>query len=254
VVVPAWVWAAARSRGVSHERAGTRIQDAAVSFAAHAHQFFVAIVCDGAGSASFGGQGASLVARTFSKALRQYLAQYATFPSVDLVQEWTDRARDRIGAVSQRRGLAPRDFAATLLLVMSTGNSSMLVHVGDGCAVLKEQAGGRWIAPIWPFHGEYASTTAFVTDDVGAQLRTAVYEAPISALAVFSDGVERLALDFQAREPFQPFFESMIEPLMTIDGGGRSAVLSEELRKFLNGAAVNARTDDDKTLILAVRK
>jgi hypothetical protein len=44
-----------------------------------------------------------------------------------------------------------------------------------------------------------------------------------------------------------------LTPLRNVRGSGRNKVLSSHLNSFLESAAVNARTDDDKTLILAKR-
>ncbi|MFX5554892.1 hypothetical protein ABTE11_21680, partial [Acinetobacter baumannii] len=76
----------------------------------------------------------------------------------------------------------------------------------------------------------------------------------VSALAIFSDGVERLALDMVAQKPFKPFFDGMIRPVATTQAQGCDQKLSMQLSSYLSGDAVNARTDDDKTLILAVCK
>ena len=256
VVVTSWCWAAASSRGVSHERAGTRLQDSIASFLIRvpSSEYFVGIVCDGAGSAPFGGQGASLVCRSFSVAARHHFRTHTTLPTREHIDGWIDNARDLLGAVATRRGLALRDFAATLVCVISNGMTSLIAHIGDGCVVLKDDVLNCLVAPTWPFHGEYVSTTAFVTDDEGARLQFVNYANPVSALAAFSDGIERLALDFVTRQPFRPFFESMLRPLLVGNTVGRDRYLSSHLATYLNSSAVNARTDDDKSLILAVRR
>lgn len=250
-----WAWISASSRGTSHERTGTRLQDASSSFVVHrtSGDVFTGIVCDGAGSAEFGGQGASLVSRSLTVEIRSYLAKQDSLPTAALVEEWIDAARDRLFAVAQRRGKVPRDFAATLLCVVSDANNAVIAHIGDGCIVIKEEATGSWTAPIWPDHGEYASTTSFVTDEPTAQLRFNHYAGSITALALFSDGLERLALDLTNYKPFEPFLNGMHRPLLGISEAGRSKEMSKRLKDYLNSPPVNSRTDDDKTLILAVR-
>ena len=52
----------------------------------------------------------------------------------------------------------------------------------------------------------------FVTDDPEPRLNISRSNASVSALAIFSDGVERLALDMAAQKPFKPFFDGMIRP------------------------------------------
>jgi hypothetical protein len=256
VVIHDWNWAAASCRGVSHERAGTRIQDAFASFVTGegSRRHFVGVVCDGAGSAERGGEGASLVCRTISVATRNHFRTSDTVPSQEKVQEWLDSARDLISAVASRRNLIPRDFAATLVLAISNGTNSLVAHVGDGCAVFKDESLGAWIAPSWPYHGEYASTTAFVTDEDGPRLQYVIHDQPIVAMAVFSDGIERLVLDLIAKQPHQPFFENMFRSLFGKATLGRDRALSVQLKAYLNGSSINSRTDDDKSLVLSVRR
>ena len=73
------------------------------------------------------------------------------------------------------------------------------------------------------------------------------------SLAVFTDGIERLVLDFADLTPHEPFFSSMIIPVERSEKGGRLSGLSQSLHAFLDSDKVNDRTDDDKTLILAAR-
>ena len=252
--MPSWKWAAASSRGTSHEKTGDRLQDAYVCFVPNVvPESIFAIVCDGAGTADFGGQGASLVCRSVSKNARLHFAQSAALPNDETIEEWFDESRDLIFAVASRRGQQPRDFASTAVCVISTGDESLIAHVGDGCAVLKDANIGKWVAPSWPDHGEYASTTFFVTDEPSIRLRISKYPGTVKALAVFSDGIERLALDFSSKIPSDRFFDRIIAPIASSQTCGRDALLSVQLEEFLASPAVNARTDDDKSLVIAAR-
>jgi hypothetical protein len=255
MTVAGWAWAAARSRGVSHVRANIRVQDAFKCFTTGGDGLaFVAIVSDGAGSASHGGEGASLVCRTFATRARQHFARATSLPDLADVTSWLDDTRDLLSAVATRRELLARDFAATVILVVSTGNASIVFHVGDGCAVFQNVGSDQWRAPIWPEHGEYASTTAFVTDDAAPLPRFVRHDEGIDGLVMFSDGLERLALDFRIQQPHGPFFNRVITPVRNSTKSGRNAHLSRQLADFLDSADINARTDDDKTMVLAVKR
>ncbi|PTQ59138.1 hypothetical protein C8J45_1168 [Sphingomonas sp. PP-CE-3G-477] len=74
------------------------------------------------------------------------------------------------------------------------------------------------------------------------------------AIVLMSDGLERLALDFAAQTPHHPFFETMVKPVETSVTVGRDQRLSQTLANYLGRDAVNARTDDDKSLLIAVRR
>jgi hypothetical protein len=173
-------------------------------------------------------------------------------PDDDTVWEWLDLVRDRIALAAAARNLVPRDFAATLVAAFIAGDHILLLHVGDGAAVMRGAQG--WMAPSWPAAGEYASMTNFVTDDPVAELRTTRLDEAIDAIAVFTDGIERLALNFVERQPHAPFFEGVIRPLQSGFHVGRNGALCAALKAYLDGERINARTDDDKTLVLALRR
>ena len=250
-----WAWAAAACKGTSHEKTGIRLQDAFACSSVNSEQgeLFFGIISDGAGSADYGGQGASIICSTLSRAIKDYCPLNG-LPTESIIESWVDKARDRIFQASVMRGLRPRDFAATLVCVISNGEESLVVHVGDGCAVFREESSGEWIAPTWPEQGEFASTTYFVTDEYGLRLRVNHHYLAISAIAIFSDGLERLALDFQETKPFKGFFDGMVKPLISSQQLGKDKVLSVALKKYLDSDSINSRTDDDKSLIIAIRK
>ena len=248
-----WSWIAASVRGTSHERSGTRLQDAKRCFSSSSGDCLVAVVCDGAGSASHGGEGAALCSRILSSRALEYLRKECITPDDALIEEWIDDVRDSIARAAAARSLSTRDFATTLVAAISCSEETLTLHVGDGAIVAKTGPSDEWVALSWPEHGEYASTTFFVTDDESARLRISRSSMPIKELVLFSDGLERLALDFQENKPHGPFFSPFSLAVKSGDDGYQSG-LSRELKKFLNSDPVNERTDDDKSLIVAVRK
>jgi hypothetical protein len=254
--MPNWSWIAAAQQGTSHVKTGTRLQDAYRCFSSgkKGAGYLCLVISDGAGTAQFGGQGASIVCRKIAVAARCHFQKLCTIPDDSTLESWIAEARHSIMHAATKRGLRPRDFAATTLAVISSGNATAIAHIGDGCAVLKDEHTGEWFAPIWPAHGEYAATTNFITDESSLQLRIIRDNNPISAVVMFSDGLERLALDFQQQKPFHGFLEGVIKPLMQGDSNGKHSLLSVALKSYLNSEAINSRTDDDKSLIIAVRK
>lgn len=248
-----WVIVSASRCGTSHIRRGEKRQDAFTAFRAGlAHEWLVAIASDGAGSAKKGGQGAVLICRTLGQEAREHLHSGRGLPSDEDVWSWVDAARDRISAAAERRQLTSRDFAATLVLVISNGTETVAAHIGDGAAVACSDA-GQWEAISWPEGGEYAGTTFFATDNPEPRMRITRPSRPYSSVALFTDGLERLILDLANRTPHGPFFERMTAPLRDARGREAERSLSKNLGAYLDGEAINARTDDDKTLILAVR-
>lgn len=215
-------------------------------------EMHVTVVADGAGSASFGGQGAALACRTVASALRDHFRCRTTLPEDSEIDIWIDRARDRIFGVAMQRSIPAREFASTLIVAVSNGQESLFAQIGDGCSIVRECETGKWHVPLWPEHGEYASTTRFLIEDPTPALRVVRHAVPIDALVSFTDGLERLALDFADKTPFDRFFDGICRPLFDSQATGRDRDLSAQLSQFLDSPKINSRTDDDKTLILAV--
>jgi serine/threonine protein phosphatase PrpC len=208
-----------------------------------------AIVCDGAGSAPFGGEGASVICRILSSAVREHFEQTSSLPDDESIWNWIDHARDRLGVAAERKEVRRQAFASTLVMMLAAPQEIAVIHVGDGAAVARDISGG-WHALSWPQNGEYASTTYFLTDDPSPRVRITRTDALYDAYALFSDGIEDLALDQKAAIAHEPFFRSMIAPLDRSPADGRDKSLSESLAGFLDSARVCDRTDDDKSLIL----
>jgi hypothetical protein len=72
-------------------------------------------------------------------------------------------------------------------------------------------------------------------------------------IAVFSDGLERLALDFKERQAHTKFFRGFFQHFYDKPAGEASEIQAQ-LAQFLASDRINAKTDDDKTLILATRE
>ena len=252
-----WVFASASVRGTSHVRAGTRLQDARRSFvltAPSGTSVFCGVVSDGAGSAKFGGEGASIVCRTFATGIQRFFEMEPALPDEETIWSWIDEARDRISSAAKKRDLGPRDFAATLVLVLATPQQVLTCHIGDGAVVGREADTGEWVTLSLPENGEYASTTYFITDDQGPRARLQVHDGEFNALAAFSDGIEGLVIDSATGSPHPGFFQPTIRPLEISETSGRQEKLSRQLAQFLDSGRINERTDDDKTLVIACRR
>ena len=252
-----WCYAAASVVGLSHIRAGTRLQDAKhcfVACGADGRRVLFAVVADGAGSAKLGGQGASIICRTLASQARSALRGATELPDDETIWTWLDIARDRIQLAAKKRELTPRDFAATLVLVIASPEIIVTAHIGDGAIVVRDSVNALWSVLSEPHHGEYASTTYFVTDDPQPVLRIGRHPNQFNAVAVFSDGIENLVLDSVTGAASAAFFTPMAKPLDASTANGKDSTLSRSLAVFLASDRLNERTDDDKTLIVAVLK
>jgi hypothetical protein len=253
---PGWGWAAAKSTGTSHLRAGTPCDDfgACVELDTLGGSLLIAVVSDGAGSARYSRIGSRICCRTFVQSAVRFFSAGGSLNclSTELIYCWLDDLRDRIAARASEKGTSIRDFAATLVAALICDTTALFFHIGDGAAVFSLDNNGPWVVASWPAQGEYASTTYFVTDDSGPKLRLVKVEERIKRLALFTDGIERLVLNFSLRTAHDPFFNKMLAPVSSATAG-RDRNLSGELLRFLDSPDVCSRTDDDKTLILAKR-
>lgn len=252
-----WSWAAARSIGTSHIKAGKGCEDfgACLEVAGSSDTVLIAVASDGAGSACHSATGSWITTRVFAQVAAKYVLHGHDLRdlSSDTAREWLDDIRDRIGAAASRLGAVPRDFAATLVGCVIGSEWSAFIHVGDGAFVFRREGDLVWSVPTWPAQGEYAATTFFVTDEPEPHVQFATVSDAIDEVAVFSDGLERLVLEFSTKTAFSPFFEKMFVPLRE-STVGRDRKLSRDLRSFLDGPSVCEKTDDDKTLFSAKRR
>ena len=251
-----WVWIGACSVGTSHIKSGTECQDRAscIVFKGHDGYTLIAVVSDGAGSSKYSSIGSHLVVKGFAMSAAAYLRAGATVEGVtkDIIRSWIDEIRDKIGLAAQDRNSEPREFAATMVAAIVSDRNAVVAHIGDGACVVRRRDQTEWEVPSWPAHGEYASSTYFITDDPEPSLQFTTIAEPISEIAIFSDGLERLALDFTAFRASEKFFDPMFAPI-SVERTGRNRALSKTLRTFLASPKITARTDDDKSLLLARR-
>ena len=158
--------------------------------------------------------------------------------------------RERIYAQAEKDGFKARDYACTFLSVLSSSQGTLVMQIGDGGIVL--DVGKGLHVPVVPMSGEYANMTHFVTDEDAIDvLVSKIFPDKVSKVAVFTDGIQRLALNMATNTVHEPFFGPFFKVLLTATSGQEDQ-LQSALASFLNSESVNERTDDDKTLALAV--
>lgn len=241
-----WTAIGESAMGTSHRRNNTPCQDAFRYRTTDSGLLLV--VADGAGSAAHADWGATAVCDAIvghfnNSNLDKSLTR-------EEVVEVITAARQILFDEAEIRGTTAREFACTLLLAAISPSGTSFAQIGDGAIVVGHD--GQFRSVFWPEAGEYANTTDFLTDtNFLDRMQFAEYTDPIDQIAVFSDGLQRLALDYQARAPFTKFFEPLFRWLKSSEN---AEDLLMPLREFLDSDDVNCRTDDDKTLVFAVRR
>ena len=247
-----WRIAAASVPGTSHLAAGSACQDSNLvqtSTDANGAAVLIACAADGAGSAVRGKAGADLACTAWIEA-----AGVSAQSGAELDKTWIQFVKTALAERSTADVALPSDYACTFLGAYLSETSAMFVQVGDGAIVVaSHNVPGDYEVIFWPDQGEYANTTRFVTEpDLERNVRMIEYFVPIDAVALFTDGLQRLVLTYETKTAYKPFFESVFGHLGT-ENPYDSAASSKALAEFLASDGVNQRTDDDKTLVLAAR-
>jgi hypothetical protein len=247
--VTGWRVVAASVEGTSH--AGTTLGCQDAHAVAQIEGGLVIAVADGAGSAPRAGEGAS---RAVAAAVAHALSDDSGDDPGDRAAGCVRAARAGLEAMIEHpsddgRGLSDQsdlsDLATTLLVVVATGATLGVAQVGDG-AVVVDCAGEHRVVGACD-RGEYLNETVFLTSrGWDEQLRVDSIRAEVAGVAVMSDGLQLLALDMATMQAHVPFFD----PLWRYARSDEASSL--DLATFLESNRVCARTDDDKTLVLAV--
>jgi hypothetical protein len=247
-----WRYAAASAIGTSHQTSLGVCQDAHALRFVERLDVFVGVVSDGAGSASRSDIGSR---HTCDLALRRIAqAPTAVLFSKSLAADVLEQVRADLQLLADDAGATARDFACTMLVAIIGREKAAFWQIGDGAICFRERKEDRFEYAFWPEKGDYANVTFFVTDqNAQGQLEFDLVLTEITELAMFSDGLERLALDFVSGEAHIAFFNGLFPPVRSLPEAGYSKELSSQIAGFLVSDRVNKRTDDDKTLLLASR-
>jgi hypothetical protein len=254
----AWRIAGASAVGTSHGKSDTPCQDAfkcALFQSQHEGEIALLMACDGAGSAKFSDVGAELACREFASNLELYLADGHRIEALDClkVREWLDNVVASLSARATADGERLRDYACTLLAAILSSTHAAFVQVGDGAMVVRDGP-EEWCYIFWPQHGEYINTTFFITEPTSLdQFEFTLVANPVHELAVFTDGIEPLVLQYATNTVHSRWFNQMLPPVRALAQPGIDEALSQKLAAYLASGAVCSRTDDDKTLLLASR-
>lgn len=251
-----WRYVQAFRRGTSHLISGLPCQDRALSrtiIDSDGQEIFLGAVADGAGSAYRSEYGAEIATRLMLRKLQEFFEQGGVLTELTrcTVEQWVIQASDQIGELANDEGLSRREYACTLLVVAAKPTEGLFLQIGDGAIVVGD--GNDYRPVFWPATGEFVNSTHFITDAFALeQLQFEITnDELIEDVALMSDGLQGLALQFATKTAHTPFFKPMFTRLMKESSSGLSKILSASLENFLDSELVCNRTDDDKTLILS---
>jgi len=249
----AWNVVRASVRGTGHIKNGIPCQDYN-NYEVVAGEFVIVAVADGVGTAPKADEGAKLAVEAFLSSARKALDDhYASEEDewLDIVANAFQDAKKDLEREAHTKFLKPEAYGTTLIAVILGRDWLVTGHIGDGGAVaLFANKQLMTISP--PQRGEYVNQVVPLTDpDALDVARFSARNIGVDAVALFTDGIQHLALNNSDDSAHPPFFASIFEEMPIIKDCEKASLL---LAEYLASERVSSRTDDDKTLILVGRK
>lgn len=274
----AWKAIARSSIGTSHQKHQMPCQD----YGGYKilNDVIVGAIADGAGSAKYADIGAKLAVKTVLEAFtkeeiftitellhsessetKTIEQNGASSVAIDRSQSCSEQEVSQLFTKTVQKvkvvfeeqaannGYFVDDLACTLLVFIATPNWLAATQIGDGFIVLRCQEEDAQLL-FSPDKGEYINETTFVTSANALEaMRVCVKTVKPKFICASTDGLERLAIRMSDWTPFAPFFQPLEEYLRETSDPEQE---EEYLINFLESGRLNARTDDDKTLLLCL--
>lgn len=246
-----WKVLATSVTGTSHQKVGIPCQDAH-SYEVLSGDVLITAVADGAGSAKYANLGSAIASKTAVKTI-QARASSDSWPENDdgwkiFLKNSLEAAITALKKEAKNRSIELRDLSTTLILIIATPEIISVIQVGDGAVIVSDNK-GNITALTKPQVGEYINETNFVTaPNVLDIAEIKVQHGSFVNIAVFSDGIERLALKFPRWEPYLPFFSPLFRFIRNETDDNE---LGKQFDSFFRSSKISDRTDDDLTFVLA---
>lgn len=265
-----WQGYCASSIGKAHIDSGLPNQDRANIW--QDARVTVAVVCDGAGSATHSEQGADYFCQAVGQALfaiGQDLTDHHTTQARQMVNQTVlarlSQSRDQL-VQQMTAGQSLRDFHTTLSAVLVVEDAALLVQIGDSPLMTSsfvmddttQTAQVDYFGNLQVFaddDGEYVNETQFITQaDWQSQLMLRWLDiSAVDLLALMSDGCADLVFTGASTQTqvYRPFFGNVVFNLCaSISCADAEAMLCD----VLASPATYRLTGDDKSLIVLLKQ
>jgi hypothetical protein len=256
-----WRVLGASAVGTRHQHLGRDCEDA------HAYRNYADMLllaaADGAGSASQAAMGAKFAVQSSLATAERVLRDEpmpldtARWQSVlPLILTATHTAlKEQVQRFSlahptpDASNLSLREFASTLLFAAITAQWLAVAQIGDG-AIVVLHPDGTLTSLTPPEARMYVNETVFITDTDYLSLATYTIlpRTNVQGIALLTDGLQMIALKSPENTPHGPFFSPLFHFIR------QPGVSEAEIYTFLTSERVCQRSDDDKTLLLAVQQ
>lgn len=254
----AWRAVVRSSVGTRHQKQQQPCQDYG-NYCILNQNVIIGAVADGAGSAKYADVGAKLAVETVITIVKEIAIspqpqenlshplneQEARKLFSKIVAEVVTTLEEK--AIHENYAIA--DLACTLLVIVATPDWLAAMQIGDGFIVVGLQ-GEEYQLLFQPDKGEFVNQTTFVTSTHALdEMQVDVLLGQHKFICTSTDGLERVAIRMSDWTPFLPFFKPLEEYLWETHHPEQE---DEYIKNFLNSERLNARTDDDKTLLLCL--
>ena len=248
-----WKTLAKSVQGVGHRRGDIPCQDSCRihQLSIGEEQVLILTASDGAGSAEQSEIGSRTACESMERIVVDELMRWGGLKPFGIAQAytWYQQVLHDLQANAELLGVPVRQLACTLLTAVVGETGAAFCQIGDGAIATKVD--GKFEHVFWPQSGEYANTTNFIT---GGRLENDLMfewrDAQINEITIFTDGLQPVALNYAQRHVHQPFFSPLFNALANQPNPSE---LEQPMLAFLESKSLAERTDDDLTLILAMR-
>jgi hypothetical protein len=243
--------------GTRHEQRGQPCQD--YGNYRFEEPYLIGAISDGAGSAKHSDIGSKMAVEsaleTLTKLLRREFSQVPTREEIekaapDLFDQMLDDVLCTLNQEALISGYKLRDLGCTLLAFLATPHWVAAMQIGDGLMMLRAHTDAPYQLLFKPDKGEFINETIFITTPNACDYMSVCVESVESPfLCAATDGLERVAVRLQDWEPFAPFFRPFEDCLLKLPTPTEQHAY---LKTFLESARLNAKTDDDKTMLVCL--
>lgn len=142
-------------------------------------------------------------------------------------------------------------YGCTLLLAIVLPDYWAVMHIGDGAAVgIYADDSVQTIST--PDNGEFVNVTYPITaPNYLAQVRFAEKNEPLHGIVLMSDGVQPMCINYKTHVAFPGFFGPLLKWFRTQPD---SKDLNARIAAMLDTAQFRQKSDDDMTLVVALRQ
>lgn len=278
-----WFVVGASVIGKSHTSTNTPCQDSYFNKVL-SNDWGIAVICDGAGSATNSDVGSTFVAtEAIPRVFEEIIIEKDWLNSSALPEpaEWEEAAKKGLKQVngalrifSDAQKYEFPSLACTAIIILYSPFGLLVTHIGDGRAGYCDEF-GTWSSVMTPHKGEEANQTIFVTsggwisDDKFTMSNVLVPESrvikgKIASFILLSDGCEYHSFEcstmvdegkwIDPNRPYPQFFDPLINTLKGVAVDKKTSLEAQDSwRQFLTTGTEGLKNEpDDKTMIIGV--